>query len=276
LSVAEEHGYFLLTHGAAADSIWQKGYRHTFGALPRPADRHTDFTMVCKHHTDKVCDKDTWKNMPTQIPEINLDLVLNSIGGNTGLLRRILRSFLEQFSDVEEKLKRYLAQGDAEQVKRLIHNIKGTAGNIGAETLFCAARNLEYHLKSDPASKSGSALDLFIESHRRVISSLENLNFDRPPEEAFHSDPDSPLDIDKIIAVLRDMELHLKKSDSRMRHLLPGLRALLSGPLLASELECLDRAIYRLDSDQALECLQDISTKLNISIKEDEESSDVD
>lgn len=231
--------------------------------------------MVLKPQTDKVCDKDAWENMPTQIPEINLDLILNRIGGNTGLLRRILRSFLEQFSDVEEKLNRYLAQDDAEQVRQLIHNIKGTAGNIGAETLFSAARNFEYHLDSNPALKSGSR-DVFMESHRRVISSLKSLNFNQPSDEASHLEADRPLDINKITVVLRNMELHLKKSDSRVRHLLPSLRALLSGPLLASELERLDRAIYRFDSDQARECLQDISNRLHISIKEGEESSNVD
>ena len=135
--------------------------------------------------------------------------------------------------------------------------------------MFVAAKNFEHHLKSSPASALGTALDVFLESHQRVISSLESLNFDHPTDEALHSEADRSLDTDKIIAVLRDMELHLKKSDSRARHLLPNLRALLMGPLLASEIERLDRAIYRLDSDQARECLQDISTKLNISIKED-------
>lgn len=40
LPITENSGYPLLTHGAAADSIWQKGYRYVFGVLP-PASRYT-------------------------------------------------------------------------------------------------------------------------------------------------------------------------------------------------------------------------------------------
>ncbi len=40
LSITEPHGYPLLIHGAAADSIWQQGYRYAFGVLP-PASRYT-------------------------------------------------------------------------------------------------------------------------------------------------------------------------------------------------------------------------------------------
>ena len=40
LAITESHGYPLLIHGAAADSIWQQGYRYAFGVLP-PASRYT-------------------------------------------------------------------------------------------------------------------------------------------------------------------------------------------------------------------------------------------
>ncbi len=40
LPITEAHGYPLLIHGAAADNIWQQGYRYAFGVLP-PASRYT-------------------------------------------------------------------------------------------------------------------------------------------------------------------------------------------------------------------------------------------
>jgi branched-chain amino acid transport system substrate-binding protein len=40
LPISEAHGYPMLIHGAAADSIWQQGYRYAFGVLP-PASRYT-------------------------------------------------------------------------------------------------------------------------------------------------------------------------------------------------------------------------------------------
>ena len=40
LPITEAAGYPMLIHGAAADSIWQQGYRYAFGVLP-PASRYT-------------------------------------------------------------------------------------------------------------------------------------------------------------------------------------------------------------------------------------------
>lgn len=40
LPLTERYGYPMLIHGAAADSIWQQGYRYAFGVLP-PASRYT-------------------------------------------------------------------------------------------------------------------------------------------------------------------------------------------------------------------------------------------
>lgn len=40
LPLTEAHGYPMLIHGAAADSIWKQGYRYVFGLFP-PASRYT-------------------------------------------------------------------------------------------------------------------------------------------------------------------------------------------------------------------------------------------
>jgi len=122
---------------------------------------------------------DVWQGMPEQIPEINLHQALSLIRGNTGLLRNIMHSFLENFGDAEEKLSRYLDQGDLEQAQRLIHTIKGTAGNLGAEALFAAAGDLEQHLKSDTGHGLRPAMDAFLKRHQRVIVALKGLNFDQ-------------------------------------------------------------------------------------------------
>ncbi len=40
LPITEKYGYPMLIHGAAADGLWQKGYRYAFGVLP-PASRYS-------------------------------------------------------------------------------------------------------------------------------------------------------------------------------------------------------------------------------------------
>jgi len=215
--------------------------------------------------------QDAWESLPAEIPEINLKKALDLISGNTGLLRKIMRSFLEQFGDVEKRLKQCLDQGELDQAQRLIHTIKGTSGNLGADALYAATRALELQLKSPTGDGLQPAMDRFLQRHQRVIASLEGLNFDQPDDSAVRSEADTAIDVDAVAALIGDMRLLLKRSDSRVRHVLPKLRALIPGPLLSAEKDRLDRAVYRLDSDQALACLRTIAAKLQITIPEDEE-----
>ncbi|MBU1247665.1 MAG: response regulator, partial [Proteobacteria bacterium] len=136
--------------------------------------------VVSQPSPEQTITPDAWEEIPKDIPEINLRQALDRLGGSTGLLRNILRSFLEQFSDVEEKLNQLLTQGDMDQAERLIHAIIGTSGTIGAETLFTAARDLELQLRSKTGKRLRPAMDTFLKSHQRVIASLASLNLDQP------------------------------------------------------------------------------------------------
>jgi hypothetical protein len=55
--------------------------------------------------------------------------------------------------------------------------------------------------------------------------------------------------------------------------LLPQLKAQLDGTALAAEMEQLDRAIYRLDSDRALKRLSILADKLQRNVGDDNEPS---
>jgi HPt (histidine-containing phosphotransfer) domain-containing protein len=229
-----------------------------------------------KDQNDKgVCELDAWNEMPEQVPGIDLRRSLDRIGGNAGLLRKILGSFLEQFSEADQQIRQMLTQGNTDQAKQLVHTIKGTAGNIGAEALYVAIRKLERRILSGPGSESAPEMAAFVENHRLVIDSLAGLDLDQTNEAAFPAEPDGPLDVDAITALLREVEDLLKKSDSRVRHLLPKLGALVKGRQLKTELKRLDRAVYRLDSDLALKCISEMNATIHMPSAHNEESSHV-
>jgi signal transduction histidine kinase/DNA-binding response OmpR family regulator len=214
---------------------------------------------------------DAWETMPAGIPEINLQQALDLIRGNTGLLRNLLQSFLERFGEVEEKLTHYLDHGDLDQARHLIHTIKGTSGNLGAEALFIAARDLEQQLISEPGNGLRPAMETFLKCHQRVIAALKGLDLDQPCVSAVHSDTAEPIDVNSVAVLIGEMRRLLKRNDARIRHVLPKLQALIQGPLLAPETARLNRAIFLLDSDLAIECLSDIAAKLQIAVEDNEE-----
>jgi hypothetical protein len=118
-------------------------------------------------------------------------------------------------------------------------------------------------------------MDAFIENHRLVIDSLSGLDLDQANDAALLNESDGPLDVDAITALLFEMEDLLKKSDSRVRHLLPKLGALIKGPQLRADFNRLDRAIYRLDSDLALKCVSEMNATIQRPTMQDEESPHV-
>ncbi len=215
---------------------------------------------------------DSWDDMPEKIPGIDLRRALDRIGGKTGLLKKILRCFLEQYSKSDQQIREMLAQGKMDQAKQLVHTIKGTVGNIGAEALYVATQKLEQRILSGPLSESTPEMERFAIKYRLVIESLAGLDLNQTNEAAPTDGSDGTMDVDAIAALLFEVKNLLEKSDSRVRHLLPKLVTLVKGTQLITQLDRLDRAVYRLDSDSALTCVSKMIAIIQIPPKQDKES----
>ncbi len=87
------------------------------------------------------------------LPGFALDELVQRLGGSAEEVPRILALFAEEFADANAKLDAFLAAGDYASARSLVHNIKGSAGNVGAHALHAAAQLLERELiKGETAS----------------------------------------------------------------------------------------------------------------------------
>ncbi|EFL50219.1 Hpt sensor hybrid histidine kinase [Solidesulfovibrio fructosivorans JJ]] len=68
---------------------------------------------------------------------------LERLGGNGQLLASIALEFVRDYATSGRTITRRLAAGDLEGARRLAHTVKGVAGNIAAQALADAARDLE-------------------------------------------------------------------------------------------------------------------------------------
>lgn len=158
--------------------------------IPKPVDDRQLCAVLARHippesrrgSTRDVVTKwiarDPWHEMPESIPEIHLRRALSLIQGNSGLLRDLLQGFRQRFDRVESQLHGFLADGDLKQAGQLVHAIKGTAGNLGAEALFEASRALELQLASETGHGLHRALDAFLDCYRRLMVSLDRLDLE--------------------------------------------------------------------------------------------------
>ena len=197
---------------------------------------------------------------------------LERLGGNTELLKKVLRSFYGQFKDAMHHIRRCLENGEAATALKMIHAIKGCAGNIGAKRLFEAAGDLEANLRSGTPDRLKPALDAFSASHEQVIQAIEELE---PETDNGPFDPAASLSLDtsSLARVIRTMRAWLENSDSRVRHALTELRMLLKGNL-KKQFEMLDKAVFELDPEKALGLLSEIAENLQLDLKQDGDQSD--
>jgi len=125
------------------------------GYLSKPINVDFFYKLLLKHLSVKV-DMSTQKPSVSQpnivgtqldglynIKEINIIEGIERVGGDVDLYTGVLFDFLDIFRDSASKLTNLIEVGANESAKELVHNIKGTAGNIGAEDICSIMEQLE-------------------------------------------------------------------------------------------------------------------------------------
>ncbi|KAB1443233.1 response regulator [Pseudodesulfovibrio senegalensis] len=90
------------------------------------------------------------ENVPADLRDLpGLDVLdgLKRLGGNADVYKRLLLEFLNDHADVGDRVHKALDRNDISEVLKLVHTIKGVAGNMSALELHDAAMELEDALK---------------------------------------------------------------------------------------------------------------------------------
>ena len=78
--------------------------------------------------------------------------------GNLDVVERVIKKFERGADDTLEQIRRSVAAGDAGEITRLAHRLKGTAANLSAETLRVAATQLEETARAGDLSEADACL----------------------------------------------------------------------------------------------------------------------
>ena len=76
-----------------------------------------------------------------------------SVPGEPDVLTEVLKLFLEEAPTRIEKLRNAWANRNIQEVQRMAHSLKGSAGNIGATAMFDLCKEL------DQVGRSGGVID---------------------------------------------------------------------------------------------------------------------
>jgi len=197
--------------------------------------------------------------LPEQLPGFDIKAGVARLGGNAQLYRELLQSFYREKSDVLVRLNQMLEDGEQESARELIHSIKGVAGNLSADLLFTAAKQLENSLKAAQPVNLHDLKEDFEKQFEQIMETLRS--FEQSVAGQMAAQGESPqlesadlqAGLDELAAQLEDFSMDAGDCFSRLRPSLPA----------GDELEALAGAINDLDFDTALELLKTLSNELD-------------
>jgi two-component system, sensor histidine kinase and response regulator len=125
--------------------------------------------------------------LPDELPGFAWHDVLETLGGNRGLLRTLLLQFAGQFADAAVHVANLLRTGKQQEAGDYLHQIKGVAANLGAEHLRQASATLEEQVKTGQTPGGEAAFGQSLQQALRAIATLDRRGeacaFAATPEE---------------------------------------------------------------------------------------------
>ncbi|MES9939234.1 MAG: transporter substrate-binding domain-containing protein [Candidatus Thiodiazotropha sp. 6PLUC1] len=214
--------------------------------IAKPIDPERFYTVVSKYLALSTPEEKGGKiDDPTQamLQPISGVEVLDGLprsGWNVSLYIKLLRDFNSYHADDVKMLKRLLNQGDESEAQRLLHSLKGAAGNIGANQLYLSCQKVEKHMLDGISENDLTELQHCLDEVTKGIGKL--------PQNQEHGNSqliENPIPWNELVAEMAGL---LKQGNVRAMDLLPSVRLYTSDqqPERVARLEeMLDR--YRFD-----------------------------
>ena len=186
---------------------------------------------------------------------VDISAALKRLGGNRGLYRRMLGTFVKELAAMPEQVAAHAAQGETQAASRLLHTVKGQAGTLGAMALSAEVAHGE---KRFAEGHAGGDAELLVQQVSvavtgagprlaALLQALQALQAAEAPVAA----PGAVLDSDAVLKLLRTIGQHLQNADMAATDGMAELQRQYGGAL-GEQLQSLDEAISALDFDRAL------------------------
>ena len=107
-------------------------------------------------------------------PAFNVADALGRLMNNKNLFQKLLDKFAAGYGDYDEKVRKAVDEKNMDEGAHLAHTMKGLAGNLGAEALQEASKNLETLFKAGDASADfAPALEEFVAELHRALDEVK-------------------------------------------------------------------------------------------------------
>lgn len=199
------------------------------------------------------------------IPGVNIEDGLTRVAGNKRLYRDLLRQFASKQADAGSQVSAALDAGDRMLAERIVHTVKGVAGNLAIAEVYPAAQQLERDIRDSNDGMQASLEQFSAQMQFAVTAIREALNEDAPVVVA--SSAATPFNADRAMKAINHLRELLEASDGDALGALPELVAAMAEKASKTDLEALEGAIGDFDFDSALSKLNVIEQTCDVNGK---------
>jgi len=155
--------------------------KELFGALVKwiPSRQQSESPIPAQQEPSQIKTENK-SSLPAQLPGLDIKAGMIVVTGKEKLYRKLLRKFLEDFSNATKELQKFWDNGDSEQAERYAHTIKGVSANIGAKKLQETAGEIETAIREKILVNKDTLLKQF---DLDLIELLETLTQLQPLEK---------------------------------------------------------------------------------------------
>jgi len=199
------------------------------------------------------------------LPGIDLQAVLKRLMGNRQLFDKLLHDFVRNYAGVSGQIREAIARGDTAQAQRIVHTIKGVAGNLSATRVFTFAQDLEAAIRQGDRARISTGLDSLDEALKPIIEAVATLSpleedYIKPPAIAEHP----PVDSAELTRIMVELDNLLKRNNMGARKQFALLLEKVSNGEVKVLLKQLEDCLNRLDFRGARKYLASIAQMLGI------------
>ena len=112
---------------------------------------------------------------PEKMPGIDMESALRRVMGNRAVLVKLLMVFKRDYATMAVDVQAAIAQGESERARRMVHQVKGVAGTVGADAVFDAAHTLELAIEQGRTNDWPALIALLAAALQVVLASIAEL-----------------------------------------------------------------------------------------------------
>jgi len=202
---------------------------------------------------------------PPELSGISMPSGLGRVGGNKPLYAKLLCKFRESQENAAAEIRAALESGDRETAYRLAHTVKGVSGNLGAESLYRAAAELEKSIK-EGKDKIDPFLTEFGSRLKVVVDGIKVLEANLAGQKEPGASTGVSVDKEAVKILLQDMARLLESDLTEAMIRLEALRQHLAHSSAHEECRRLEKRVESFDTDGALKSIETIGRVLDIAL----------